>query len=54
MNRLRWLGRVLRREDVDAIRLVKGIYVERKKGKMKTKKEVFGCDRKQYEEGQCT
>lgn len=32
-NRLRWLGRVLRLEEIDAVRLVKRIYVDRMRGK---------------------
>jgi len=37
-NRLRWLGYVLRREETDTVRLVKGIYVERKRERGRPKK----------------
>jgi len=43
-NILRWLGHVLRREQTEAVRLVKKINAEGRVGKRKTEKEVFGCD----------
>lgn len=42
-HRLRWLGHVIRSEETDLVRVVKGIYVDGKKER-KTKKEG-GCNR---------
>jgi len=40
-NRLRWLMRVLRREETEAVRLEKRMYVKEKRGKPK---QIIGCD----------
>ena len=37
-NRLRWLGHVLRREETEAVRLVKEMYVDGKRGRGRPKK----------------
>ena len=40
-NRLRWFWYVLRREETDALRVVKGMY--KKDGNRKTENEVVEC-----------
>jgi len=37
-NRLRWLGRVLNKEETEAVRLLKEMYVEGKGGRRRLKK----------------
>lgn len=37
-NRLRWLGRVLKREETEVLRLVKEMYVNGKRGKGRLRK----------------
>ena len=43
-NRLRWFGHVLRREETEAVRLVREMHVVGKKGEGKTQKEMGGCN----------
>lgn len=41
-NRLKWIEHILRREKTEALRLVEGMNVERKR---KTIKELWECNR---------
>lgn len=44
-NILQWLGYILRRENTEVVKVVKRIFIERKRGRRSPKKEVKECYR---------